>query len=772
MAVKKSVQQKGSNTSLFSIIAYKYLPYWPLFALLSIGLLSLAYLYTRYLTPVYKITATLVIDDEQKGVQESEAMRSLDVYATNTTVENEIQVLTSRTLMKDVVEKLHLYAPVFEKGRVKPAPAYLSSPIIVQVREPERLKAQEKIIFQYDDNAGTVAIEGRHHPLHQWIAFPYGVLRFVKNPNQKRFSVREMYFSLLDPKAVATAMSNNLEVGATSKLSSVVNIQYTDEIPERGEAVVNHLLEAYTRASVENNNRLAAGTLGFVNERIKDLERELDSIEQKIQQYRTTQGIVDLSQQGRLYLERVAESDRKAADINIQLDVLDQVEGYIRTGVNRTGIVPTTLGISDPVLADLLQRLNELELEYTNRRTRIGEENPMVKSVENEIKKIRPNILNIVQNQRRQLQSSLASYNRSSSQAGATLRSIPQKERQLLDISRQQATKNEVYAFLLQRREEAELSSASTIASSRIVDRAEAGITPVSSKKMIVLIGALIAAVALSVGYVFLREGLTGKVLFRSQITRSTAIPVIGEVVYRRHRKKSLSEMAVDPVLQVQFKQLQVAMDLFDETTPKQTILVTSGLADEGKTFISNGLAISLAAAGKKVLLLDLNFYASETTALHQLKEAKGISDHIQGHAALNDIVYKLDFANLYVMPAGTYGTNATALLLNKGIDELITTVQSRYDFIIMDTPPVEMTTDAYLLGRHCQAALYVIRQGKTPNTLLQKLNANQKLQAMPELAVVFNGIRPRGFLRKYYGYGYGYGYENVFVKKAYGRAE
>jgi capsular exopolysaccharide synthesis family protein len=772
MAVKKSVHQKGSNTSLFSIIAYKYLPYWPLFALLSIGLLSLAYLYTRYLTPVYKITATLVIDDEQKGVQESEAMRSLDVYATNTTVENEIQVLTSRTLMKDVVEKLHLYAPVFEKGRVKPAPAYLSSPIIVQVREPERLKAQKKIIFQYDDKAGTVVIEGRHHPLQQWIAFPYGVLRFVKNPNRKAFSVREMYFSLLDPRAVATAMSNSLEVGATSKLSSVVNIQYTDEIPERGEAVVNHLLEAYTQASVENNNRLAAGTLGFVNERIRDLERELDSIEQKIQQYRTTQGIVDLSQQGRLYLERVAESDRKAADINIQLDVLDQVEGYIRTGVNRTGIVPTTLGISDPVLADLLQRLNELELEYTNRRTRIGEENPMVKSVENEIKKIRPNILNIVQNQRRQLKSSLASYNRSSSQAGATLRSIPQKERQLLDISRQQATKNEVYAFLLQRREEAELSSASTIASSRIVDRAEAGITPVSSKKMIVLIGALIAAVALSVGYVFLREGLTGKVLFRSQITRSTAIPVIGEVVYRRYRQKSPGQIAADPVLQVQFKQLQVAMDLFNETTPKQTILVTSGLADEGKTFISNGLAISLAAAGKKVLLLDLNLYAPETTALHQLKEAKGVSDHIQGHAALNDIVHKLDFANLYVMPAGTYRTNATALLLNKGIDELITTVQSRYDFIIMDTPPVEMTTDAYLLGRHCQAALYVIRQGKTPNTLLQKLNANQKLQAMPELAVVFNGIRPRGFLRKYYGYGYGYGYENVFVKKAYGRAE
>jgi capsular exopolysaccharide synthesis family protein len=566
-------------------------------------------------------------------------------------------------------------------------------------------------------------------------------------------------------------MSNSLEVGATSKLSSVVNIQYTDEIPERGEAVVNQLLEAYTRVSVENNNRLAAGTLGFVNERISDLENELDSIEQKIQQYRTTQGIIDLSQQGRLYLERVAESDRKAADINIQLDVLNQVEGYVRSGANRTGIVPTTLGISDPVLADLLQRLNELELQYTNLRTRIGEENPMVKSVENEIKKIRPNILSIVQSQRRQLQASAANYNRSSSQAGATLRSIPEKERRLLDISRQQATKNEVYAFLLQRREEAELSTASTIASSRIVDRAEAGITPVSSKKMIILIGALIAAVALSVGYVFLREGVTGKVLFRSEITRSTAIPVIGEVVYRRHRKKALAQMAADPVLQVQFKQLQVALDLFDETKSKQTILITSSLTNEGKTFVSNMLAISLAAAGKKVLLLDLNLYTPETTALHQLKEAKGISDYIQGHASLNNIIHHLAFANLTVMPAGTYRSNATALLLNKRIDELLTAVQSQYDFVILDTPPVELTTDAYLLGRHSQATLYVIRQGKTPHTLLQKLNGNQKLQAMPELALVFNGIRPRGFLRKYYGYGYGYGYENVFAEKAYSGA-
>lgn len=768
MTVKKRVIEKGGDAGLFSIIGYRYLPYWPLFALLTASLFILAYLYTRYITPVYNITATLVINDEQKGVQESETLRSLNIYAANTIVENEVEVLKSRTLMQDVVNSLHLYAPVYEKGRVRPSPAYLSSPIIVQAQEPSRIKEKKKIEFEYNEQQQQVKIDKRYYSLNQWITFPYGIIRFSKNPHRKNFSVRELYFTLEDPRAVAANLGRNLEVGAGSKLSSVVNIQYKDEVPERGEDVVNHLLEAYNRTSINNNSQLAANTLSFLTERIKNVEGELDTIEQRIQQYKSRQGIVDLSQQGKIYLESVAENDRKAADINTQLAVLNQVEQYVQSGNNRTGIVPTTLGITDPVLAELLQKLNELELQYTNMRTRIGENNPMVQSVRNEIGKIRPNILGIVRNQRAQMQASLNNYNKSSGQVTSMLKTIPQKERQLLDISRQQAIKNDVYAFLLQRREDAELSTASTIADSRVIDRAQASVKPAGSKRILILLGAIMAALALGIAYVFYREGITNKVLFRSAITRVTAIPLIGEIVYRKKRQHMAASHVEDPVISAQFHQLQAALGLYDNMQKKKRILVSSSIANEGKTFISTHLAASLAAAEQKVVLVDLNLHQPESTTFYGLNNENGISDYVKGSIDLAHIIRTTSIPYLSVVPAGAKTNNATAILLNEKLNLLFKQLEKEFDFIVIDAPAIELTTDAYILSKHTDATLFIIRHGYTPVTLVQKLNENIKLQYMQGLAIVFNGIKPRGFLRKYYGYGFGYGNDNVFEKKAY----
>ncbi len=765
MVVKKQVQQT-SNNSLLSIISHRYLPYWPLFALLAFGLLSLAVIYTRYLTPVYKVNATLVINDEQKGVQESETLRSLNIYAANKIVENEVEVLKSRTLMHDVVMRLHLYAPVFEKGRIKSSPAYLTSPVIVQAYDPARVKSQEEVPFEYNEQTEQVKINKRYYPLNTWTTFPYGVLRFAKNMARKSFSVRPMFFSLVNARSVALGMRNNLEVGAGSKLSSVVNITYTDEVPERGEDVVNQLLQAYNRASIENNNKLASNSLGFISERIRHVEGELDSIEKRIQQYKSTQGIVDLSQQGRLYLESVAENDRKAADINTQMAVLNQVERNVQSGVNKTGIVPTTLGISDPVLVDLLQKLNDLELQYTNLSTKKGENNPVVNSIENEIQKIRPNIVNIIRNQRAQMQASLDNYNRSSGQVTSQLKTIPQKERQLLDISRQQAIKNTVYAFLLQRREEAELSSASTVADSRIVDRAEASVNPISSKKMIILMGALVLAIALGIAYIFLKESMRGSVLFRSELTKRTTIPVVGEITSRRARKGANPIKRNDPILSSQFHQLSAALGLYNGPVKKQKLLLTSSLPNEGKTFVCNQLALSLAAAEQKVVVIDLNLYYPETSALHDLKGEPGVVDYIQSATPLHQLIRKTDTAYLDVLPAGVAIKNTTALLMNEKLDDLFLNLQKSYEYILIDAPPIELATDAFILSKYADITLYVVRHAVTPKAQIQKLDGKENLKTMKEVAIVFNGIRARGFLRRYYGIGYGYGYENVFSKK------
>ncbi|QIL77335.1 GumC family protein [Hymenobacter sp. HDW8] len=753
-----------SDVSLIGLLASRYIPYWPLYALLCASLFALAFIATKYIVPVYRINATLVINDKAKGVEESETLRSLNVYAANKTVENEVQVLKSRTLINTVVHNLRLYAPTFEVGRLKAASAYLSSPVRLEVQNPASLKPQKQVLFTYDSKAEQVRINGQAYSLQQWEKTPYGVLRFSKNPAQKRSTDRPLYFSLLDPKEVTDDMITNLEVSASSKLSSVVAVQYTDAVPERGEAIVNSLLEVYNRASAVNNNQLASNTLTFITDRVRLVERELDSIQNQIQKFKSSQNVVDLSQQGQLYLQNVAENDREIAEINTQLAVLDKVEDYMRAGGSRTGIVPTTLGISDPVLADLLQKVNELELRQANLSTSSGANHPLTRAVESEIQEIKPGISNIVRSQRNRLLASRGTLAGSSGQYNSVLRTLPSKERELLEISRQQAIKSDVYAFLLKRKEEAELSSASNLADNRVVDRAEASVKPVASKRILVLLGALLAGFALSTAYVFIKEEAGGKVMFRSTLEKATTLPVVGEI---SSSCRFWLRRAVPPaVIARQFEQLQAALGFYDSTRKQQSILVTSHLSNEGKTFVSTQLAESLAVAGYKTILLDLNLHAPETTHVYGLTSKQGADDFLRGTAQLSQIIHATSTPGLDVLGAGS-SQAAASLYLSPAMEQLFDHLRATYEYIVIDTPPIELAIDAYILSRWSDVSMLIVRQGFTPLAIVQHLDENNKLLAMPNLSIVFNAVKPRGFLTSYTGYGYGYGYQKVYKGSA-----
>lgn len=743
------------------LLASRYLPYWPLYVLLCGLLLAVAFVATRYLVPVYKISATLVINDKAKGVEESENLRSLNVYAANKTVENEVQVLKSRTLMTEVVQALRLYAPVFEAGRIRPASAYLTSPIRIVARDLAALEPQKRVPFSFDSLGQQVHLDGKAYRLNQWNETPYGVLRFEKNLARKYATNRSLFFELADPRRVTDGMLASLDATAGSKLSSVVTVTYTDEVPERGEDVVNTLLQQYNRASIVNNNRLASNTLAFITDRVRIVEQELDSIQRRIQQFKSSQNVVDISQQGQLYLQNVAENDRKIAEINMQLAMLDKVDSYVQNGASKTGIVPTTLGISDPVLADLLQKMNDLELRQANLATSSGKNHPLTKAVESEIQQIRPSVRNLVRNQRARLQAGRNNLTGASNQYNSVLRTLPGRERELLEVSRQQAIKGDVYAFLLKRKEEAELSSASNIADSRIVDRAEASVTPVASKRMLMLLGALIAGVFLSTAYVFVKEETGGRLNFRSTLEKATAIPVAGEISSQRRR--GLRKAPAASVVAGQFEQLQAALGFYDSTERRQVILVASNLPNEGKTFVSTRLAESLAVAGYKTVLLDLNLHAPEASRAYGLGGERGVATYLRGAAALPELVQATPVAGLDLLAAGATRGPAATLFVSPAMEQLFEQLRQLYDFIVVDTPPLELAIDAYLVARWCDVSLLVVRQGFTPAAIVQHLDENSKLRALSGLAIVFNDVKPRGFLTGYTGYGYGYGYQKVY---------
>ncbi|HZH94889.1 MAG TPA: Wzz/FepE/Etk N-terminal domain-containing protein, partial [Flavisolibacter sp.] len=434
----ETMHSDTQKESLFSGLLFRYLPYWPIFLLFFVISVGIAYAYLRYTNPKYEATATLIIKDEKKGYDNSEMIESLNQINTKKIIENEVEVLKSRTLMDTVVNVLRLYAPQYEDAGFKAVSAYLTSPLTIEAAHPDALVGSEKIMLGYDAGKGIVALNGKgNFAINQWVKTPYGVLKFKPNKNYKApKKANPIYFFLVPPAEVAQGLLGSLAVTPSSKLSTIVYLNFRDEIPKRAEDVLNELIRSYNYTAIYEKNSLAKNTLSFVEERLNAVAKDLDAIERKVQQYKSGTGAVDISTQGQLFLENVSQNDQKLSEINMQLAVLKQVEDFVKSKDKSSGIVPSTLGISDPGLSQLIEKLYTSELEYERLKNTVAENNPLLVSVTDQIAKIRPNIMENIQSQQRSLLASRGNLSSTNNRYNSMLQSIPGKEKRLLEISR------------------------------------------------------------------------------------------------------------------------------------------------------------------------------------------------------------------------------------------------------------------------------------------------------------------------------------------------
>lgn len=314
-----------TNENVISELWAKYFPYWPVFLLLVFLALESAWLYLQYKLPVYESTAKLLIKDEKKGIEDSKMMESFNTLSSKKIIENETEVIKSRALMSQVVNQLNLYAPIFEEGKWKDIPAYTISPVKIEVQQPDSVIETKRVDFIYNAGDKTILLQGKKYTLDQWVTTGWGVLRFTANNKSYRFT-KPLYFSLVNQKRVIQNLIKSLDVIPAGKLSTVVVLKLKDAVPERAEDVLNTLIAAYDRASVNDRNTLAQNTLEFLDERLAYVTNDLDSIEKELQQYKASRGAINLSSQGQLFLQNVSENDQKLSDLNMKMAVLKQVE--------------------------------------------------------------------------------------------------------------------------------------------------------------------------------------------------------------------------------------------------------------------------------------------------------------------------------------------------------------------------------------------------------------------------------------------------------------
>lgn len=766
---KRKTVERDSN--LIGDVVFRYLPYWPLFLLLMLTAFGSAWLYLKFATPLYESNARVLIKDEKKGTEDSKALEGLDHLSTKKIVENEIEVIQSRTLLNKVVKNLNLYAPVYKEKGFKTNSAYTTSPVTIELKDVENLKETDEVSFSYDKAKQEVVIDKARYPLNKWVPAPYGDVKFSLNPHYQEPGQEEesrFYFSLVDPKNVTASIRKRLKVSATSKLSTIVNLNLRDEVPERGEDILNGLLAAYNQALVDEKNVLAANTMNFVEDRLKSVESGLDSIERRIQQYKSGRGAIDISTQGKLFLENVSSNDQKLSDINMQLAILNQVEGYVQSKNGKGGIVPSTLGVSDPTLSQLVDKLYASELEYESLRKTVAENNPMLQSVTDRIEKIKPGILENIRSQRRSLETSRNNLNYTNNSYASVLKSIPEKERQLIDINREQNIKNDIYTFLLQKREETALSNASTVLNNRIVDKAESSDKPVSPKSKVIYLIAILIALLVGAGIVMGKETLSQKILFRHEIESMSEYPIIGEIPSVISKDPIVIGNGKKTFIAEQFRKLRATLNYIGVNLKRKRILVTSSISGEGKSFVATNLALTLALTGKKVVLLDFDLNNPSLSKKLDVADDKGVSEYLRGEASEPEEIIRSTrlHQNLSFISAGNLPEDPSELIMNGKVEELLNQLDAMFDYIVIDTAPVGPVTDAYVIATYCDGTLYIIRHGYTPKVCVERIDENNKLNQLPNVGIVFNGVQPRGFGNKNYGYGYGYGYGYIYNNK------
>lgn len=798
-----TTQQTNVKNNLFNFLLNKFLPFWPLILAFLIACLFAATCYIFLSQTLYETSAAVLLNDEQKGVDDAEMLESINVFKTKKIIENELEILGSKEIIRRVVDSLSLYAPVFDKSGFRTTTAYESSPIRIVLKDPyskSNFKEDIEFEFVFNSEKQTVVIKDLTYALNEWVSIPMidTEIKFIPNPNYTKLEAsNEFYFKLVNPRLVTDFIHQNVSAEASSKLSTVVRLKYKDELPIRGEDILGYLILAYKTSAVEDRDAIAQNTLEFIESRMNEVGIELELVEKELETYRAKEGVIDIGQQGSMYLQNVGDYDRRLTDIDIQISILNKVSAYVNSKGKTSGIVPSTMGVDDPILSQLLKDLYDAEIEYAKLKKTTAANNPILVSIQNRIAKIRPSIAEIVKNQRSNLYASRSNLSSSSGKYNDALKVLPEQERKLIEITRRKKSVSSLFEYLVQKREETALSYAPTTSDVKIVESPQSSLKPVSPKKSLIYLMAICASLGISMALIGIRELISTKILFRAELEEYLSIPVIGELAYvgneNEPKERNIKGKIFSFIMRIndmiyayiskfresisrkeglltnnhenifivdQFRQILAFLGFYRRTDGIKKLMITSSIQGEGKSYVSANLAQTLAFSGKKVALLDMDLRNQRISSLFKLEKEKGISDFLVGKVPYTSLAKQVGKNKLYVFPAGTKAINSSELLTSTNLDRLFTSLEEEFDYILVDTPPINMVSDAQTLNHFCDKTLVIVRHGFTPKFVIQHLDENVKAKNLNNCAVVFNGVKNRGVVTDSYGFGYGYGYE------------
>lgn len=737
----------------------KYLYHWPVFLIGIILALLIAFLYLRFTPPVYNVKASLLIKDTRQD--NTGGLKELNMFSDNRVVENEMEILRSKTLMQKVVQELGLNISYSLRGRISSTDIYDAKPVNIQFLELQpasaartyKLDILDMNRYTLFDEDTKLTIEGEFGRIQK---LPFGICRINKTSLWNSYIGRPVYLTYNSTESRASALLQNLSLYLINRQTTVVELNLNAGVISRGKDVLNKLVEVYNAAAIEDKNRSTENSIRFIKDRLAYISEELYEVEQNEDKFRLKFGFLDISGQAQIIQRNIQTNDEKLTELEMQLNAIEAFSKEVNNPSQKGG-TPTPFGIMEPSLGPLVNELAVLKYKRDHLLETTHKSHPMVISAESEMQNTRETIMNTLNNIKSSLKRTNNLLQAKNEYDEATLRSIPANERELINIRRQKNIKENLYLLLLQRLEEAGLSSATTLADNRLIEKAYASIVPIKPDRSSIYLMALAFGFFIPLVYIFSKDALNFKVISSKDISGRTSVPVIGNVMFHENSDYIVISNNSRSVIAEQFRSLRTNLQyIFRREKGPRVTLFTSSMSGEGKSFISSNIAVSLAMADRKTVILELDLRKPKIGKYLKPKNKIGLSHYLTGNAAKEDIVQPSSVhPNLSVITSGPVPPNPAELLEHPEVDGLITWLKTEFDEILINTPPVGLVTDALILARLADVSIFVVRHGVTLKSQVLAIEQLNQENKFPNLNVIHNGIRTSG--------PFGYSFEDTY---------
>ena len=782
-------QEKEGVTSFFDFAAlYRTIIlnwYWFVLSLIIFG--GIGAIYLRYTTPLYQSTAKLLIKDDDNGSSRRgsslQNITNLGTISNSAGIDNEMEILSSHSIAEDAIRDLKLYVNYTTEGKVKDVITYRDQPLVVDIDAAHLDRLNRPINLNITKNGSSFVVNGTYSvptdeensegpfsinkkftSLPATIPTRAGIITINSNNGRTLHEGQVLKVSILSPKMASDKYVGELKIGQSGKGTSILQLQLTDEVPQRSLDYLKQLAIVYNRQANEDKNAVAHQTEKFINSRLEKINAELGKTEGELQNYKQKNGMVELKMNASNSVSNQNTSEQKLAEMETQIELFNTIAREVESSSrNLTQVIPSNVGLDDESSTSLINKYNELVLERNRLLRSASESSPVVEPLTDQIRDLNVNIRRAIAAARKNLQiqrdAVLAQVTKYTDQVEET----PQQERMLTQIGRQQEVKSGLYLMLLQKREENSISLAATADKGRLIDDPQLN-GKVSPNSTYIMLIALVIGLTIPVFIILIIQFFRYKIEGHDDVARLTKLPIIADIAIASNSAKGKADIVVhenqNNQMEEIFRSLRTNLQFMLHEGEK-VVLFTSSTSGEGKTFTAANLSVSFGLLGKKVILVGLDIRRP------RLAEQFGINDHKHGitNILVKDNPNREDVEaqilpsgvnkNLDLLMAGPVPPNPAELIARNSLDTIIEILKEKYDYIMIDTAPVGLVTDTLQIARVTNVSVYMCRADYTPKASFAMINSLAKEEKLPNMAMVLNGV---DMSKRKYSYYYGYG--------------